>query len=186
MKRIDQAEINYIFANPDSYLAPHAQYWLTPEAHRKLTRSPIVGVAAAWNHKFHRSGLSPFTMHYLIKEKMPVRKWTEKYLKKSEFYSFCYGTNLPVINNFLRMVWETPGKIDCRRIMHNRFYSRDDRDYYYSVNRKRDDRFNVLHLQLEVDKAAGLVDDEYMRNFGGHPIKKDMWQHLKGVAGIYL
>jgi hypothetical protein len=185
VKLIEQPEINYIFRTETHDLYNAVAIKTEDKIVKLLTKHPAAALAAAWNVAFGRSGLSPFTIHYLLKSPLSVEEWTEKHIKKSGVvdYSYCHSTRLPVVNNLMRQSWNPPYQIIYRRLPRYDYY---DQAYYARLRRIRDDRFDVLSAQLVSDKAAGLVDDEYMRNFGGHPIAKDKWLHLKGVAGIYL
>lgn len=183
MKKIDQAEINYIFRKLDSY----NQRTINADSDivKVLTKNPIAALVATWNTAYGRAGLSPFTLHYLLQSELPVDKWTEKNLlnTKTVNYGYCHSTRLPVVSPYIRLSWTLPLTVRFIRPTPVGIY---DRNYFKKLKETREARFEELHAQLKDAQAAGLADDEYMRRFGGFPIAKPTWQHLKGVAGIYL
>lgn len=189
MKKVDRPELNYIFTSRGDW-QPYEFISLPPNVHqtvaKHLQRNPILALSSCWKLGFHHSGLTPFTVHYLLKEEMPVDEWTEKHLAHKYWplkLTFCYATNLPVISTYVQRSWDQNNFI-CMRS--KSLVQAENRAYGKDLKVKIESRLKELHNQLSIDKAVGLVDDEYMRKFGGHPIPKHAWQHLKGVAGIYL
>ena len=184
MKRIDTPEINYIFGNVRNNIEGGPLITnVHPSVHAILTRNPVVALASAWKFNIHRTGLSPFTLHYLAKPEMLLQDFMDKYFKsKYIHYSYCYNTNLPVVTCRLNTDWQAPNTLNPPRA-----YIEDRWNRAANVHsvRRREERFAELTNQLIIDKAAGLVNDSYMRCFGGYPILKETWQYLKGVAGIY-
>jgi hypothetical protein len=184
MKRIDQAEINYIFSdytNNNNY-GFHQPASVNDSIVRVLTKNPVIALSAAWKHSIKRSGLTPFTIHYLTGSELPIEDFMKKYFSRKYInHGFCYSTNLPVVSCNITRNWQSPYQMQVQRAT-SYFRSTQEERHYFA---RRDLRFAELHRKLNIDKAIGLVDDEYMRQFGNHPIPKNIWTYLKGVAGIY-
>ena len=181
MKRIDQAEINYIFSEGLRAGFHRGPVNIEDALVKALTKNPVIALSAAWKHAIGRSGLTAFTIHYLTGSKLPIEDFMKKYFSKKYInHGFCYSTNLPVVTCRIHRSWQPPYQLRVPEHPEPRYRSsREERRYL----EQRDERFAELHNQLVIDKA--LVDDEYMRQFGNHPINKDIWTYLKGVAGIY-
>ena len=180
MKRIDQAEINYIF----SYMQEkESEYYSKQPVYpaqsiiNALTRNPVLALTCAWKYAA-RTGLTPFTLHYLTDSKDSLGDFMKKYFtKKYIFYNYCYATRLPVACTRIYKGWDFPVTVHL------------DPPGRWGDNKEnsdqRDLRFNELSVILAKDTTDGIVDDEYMRCFGHMPIPRSIWDYLKNVAGIY-
>lgn len=172
--KVDNAERNYIFGR---------EVTLHKTINNVLNRNPVLALTSAWKYKFHRSGLSPFVLGYLIDPEMPLEKLMKKYFgTRLVHYGYCYSTSLPVVFPRIRFTWDNPNVGGLPTYFPRDRWERAERR---DENLTRNSRFKVLAQELKEAKEAGLDDDDFMRKFGRNAIPIGAWKHLKGVAEIY-
>lgn len=157
--------------NPDFEMS-HMQ--ATPQAVKMFGKDPLHAPMLAWRYGARKTGISPFVLAYLTGESPTAIHQKLKSLPKQFRYTYCWATRLPVSYSNIKLYWNNT--FDVEGYYGENRWGREDRDQAF-------DRL-LVGWNAQAARPEGITD-EYVRRFGGHPISKKVWNHMKAMIDAF-
>lgn len=178
--KVDWIELNLAVQAPCTF---EGRVWKRPGSDAVVPifrKSPMHAACMAWRYRYGRSGLTPFTLAYLTNYKGGPEKLHENLASGRErafHYSYCGTTRLPVVGSCIRFGW-------------NNNFTYDDYDNSIPAEHRWDwpsieESFQRCLRDWNYMKDHDHLSDDYVRRFGGYPIKAEAWGFIKGLVDAY-